>query len=297
MGTFLALLIAGLSIGFLYALLALGFVTIFKSTGVFNLAQGSLLLVGVLVMARLEPVVGFFPALLGGILFGSAVSAGIYYFLCRRVTGPDPMVLLAILMIGVDLALTTESRRQIGIGIVPLQTPWGDSTVSVFDATLPLSRVVTLVVACIVLACFFAALRYTAWGVAMRANAEDQEAAALSGINTTRISTSAWIIGGALTVGAGVFLVSFPTPGLEIGVGVTALRALPAVMLGGADSFIGAVVGGLAIGVVEALTAGYQPYLAFLGIGLSSVLPYVVLFIVLLWRPQGLFGSREATRV
>ncbi|GAA3930878.1 branched-chain amino acid ABC transporter permease [Microbacterium soli] len=297
METLSSLLIAGLSLGSVYAVLALGFVTIFKSTGVFNLAQGSLLVMSVLVLARLEPLIGFFPALLAGVAFGGMLSGAVYLVLARRVKGPDLMVLLAILMIAVDIALTTEARREIGTQIIPVHTPWGDMTLDFLGATVPLSRVVTVCVASVLLAVFFLALRYTGWGVAMRANAEDQEAAALAGINTSRISTSAWVVGGALTVIAGVFLVSFPTPGLEIGVGVTALRALPAVMLGGVDSFGGAVVGGLIIGVVEALAAGYQHQLAFLGIGLSGVLPYVVLFVVLLWRPQGLFGSREAVRV
>ena len=297
MGTLIAQLIGGLSLGSLYALLALGFVIVFKSTRVFNLAQGSLLLVGVLTVARLEPQFGFYTALVLGIAVGSIVAAAIYYFLCRRVTGSDTVVLLAIMMIVIDLALTTESRRQIGTGIIPLSTPWGDATLQIAGATVPVSRVVTVLVAFVVLLAFFAALRYTSAGIAMRANAEDQEAAALSGISTSRVSTSAWLIGGALTVIAGIFLVSFPTPGLEVGVGATALRALPAVMLGGVDSFLGAVVGGMCIGVAEALAAGYQPYLAFLGIGLSGVVPYLVLIVALLWRPQGLFGSKEAVRV
>jgi branched-chain amino acid transport system permease protein len=297
MSTFLSLLIAGLSLGSIYAVLALGFVTIFKSTGVFNLAQGSLLVVSILVTATLQPVLGFTLALAAGVVFGGALSAVVYLGLAKHISGPDPLVLLAILMIGVDLALVTEARRRLGTQIVPVDTPWGDATLDVAGMTLPISRIVTICVAGVVLAVFFTALRKTAWGIAIRANAEDQEAASLSGINTTRVSVLAWVVGGALTVVAGIFMVSFPTPGLEIGVAVTAWRALPAVMLGGVDSFPGALVGGLVIGVVEALAAGYQHQLAFLGIGLSAILPYVVLFIALLWRPRGLFGSKEAIRV
>src|SRR3954462_2252414 len=130
-----------------------------------------------------------------------------------------------------------------------------------------------------------------------RAAAEDDEAAALMGIRLGRVAGASWAVAGALAALGGVFFTTFPTPGVDASVGLTALSAFPAAILGGLDSLAGAVVGGLIIGVVVTMTAGYQSDIAFLGRGLSDVAPYVVMVLVLLWRPSGLFGTRELTRV
>ena len=97
--------------------------------------------------------------------------------------------------------------------------------------------------------------------------------------------------------GAGLFLVGSPTPGVQPGIQFVALRAFPAAILGGLDSTGGALVGGLIIGLAESFAAGYQDQLLFLGRGFSAVVPYVVMILVLLVRPSGLFGTRELTRV
>ena len=131
----------------------------------------------------------------------------------------------------------------------------------------------------------------------MRSAAEDGEAAALMGIRLNRVATGAWAVAGALAAVGGVFFTTFPTPGVDPRSGLGALAAFPAAILGGLDSSYGAVVGGLIIGVVATLTAGYQDELSFLGRGLGDVAPYVVMVLVLLWRPSGLFGTQGVTRV
>jgi branched-chain amino acid transport system permease protein len=117
------------------------------------------------------------------------------------------------------------------------------------------------------------------------------------GIRLGRVSAVAWVVGGVLAAVAGLFLVGSPTPGVTPAVGAVALRAFPAAILGGLDSTGGALVGGLLIGVAESLATGYQDQLAFLGRGFGAVVPYIVMIIVLLVRPSGLFGTRELTRV
>jgi branched-chain amino acid transport system permease protein len=104
-------------------------------------------------------------------------------------------------------------------------------------------------------------------------------------------------VAGALAAIGGAFFVSFPAGGVSNATGLLALSAIPVAVLGGLDSTAGAIVAGLMIGVAQELAAGYQDNLSFLGRGLSDVIPYVVLFVVLLWRPSGLFGTRELTRV
>ena len=156
---------------------------------------------------------------------------------------------------------------------------------------------VGIVVAVVLIGLFFFAFKYSSWGVAMRAAAEDGEAAALMGIPLGRVSMTTWVVAGALTAVAALFLVGSPTPGVSPAVYTVALSAFPAAILGGLDSTGGALAGGLLIGLSESLAAGYQDQLAFLGRGFSAVVPYVVMIIVLLVRPSGLFGTRELTRV
>ncbi|GAC1537394.1 MAG: branched-chain amino acid ABC transporter permease [Acidimicrobiales bacterium] len=296
MTQFLILLFNGLSLGAIYALVALGFVIIFKASEVLNFAHGSLLLLGAYVVARLEPQIGFFPAVAVGL--GAAALAAL--IVQRAIIAPlrgAPVISLAIITIGVDILLFTQLNRLIGADILSLNQPWGGKSVTIGSVGITQNRAVAMVVATVVIALFFAAFKYTNWGVAMRASAEDGEAAALMGIRLGRISAVAWLIAGALAALAGVFLTGAPTPGLQPGIGAIALRAFPAAILGGLDSTGGALVGGLVIGLAESFTAGYQDKILFLGRGFGDVMPYVVMIAVLLVRPTGLFGTKELTRV
>jgi branched-chain amino acid transport system permease protein len=117
------------------------------------------------------------------------------------------------------------------------------------------------------------------------------------GIRSGRISAASWAVAGGLAAVAGLFITMFPSPGLEPTTSAVALRAFPAAIIGGLDSTGGAVVGGLVIGVTEVLTQGYEGHLTFLGLGFHAVMPYLVMVLVLLVRPTGLFGTRELHRV
>jgi branched-chain amino acid transport system permease protein len=152
-------------------------------------------------------------------------------------------------------------------------------------------------VAIVLMVAFWAAFNYSDWGVAMRSAAADWEIAALMGIRLTRVAAGAWALAGALAAIGGAFFTSFPASGVNNATGLLALTAIPAAVVGGLDSTAGAVVGGLVIGVATTFAAGYQDEISFLGRGLSEVVPYIVLLLVLLWRPSGLFGTREITRV
>lgn len=162
---------------------------------------------------------------------------------------------------------------------------------------MPEARVAAALVAVLLLGAFMAAFKFSGWGVAMRAAAEDGEAAALMGIRLRRVAAGAWLVAGALAAIGGVFLTTFPTPGIDRQTGLAAISAFPAAILGGLDSVLGAVVGGLIIGIVVTMSSGYQDEISFLGRGLGDVAPYVVMVLVLLVRPAGLFGTRELTRV
>jgi branched-chain amino acid transport system permease protein len=293
---FIELLISGISLGFVYALIALGFVIIFKAGRVINFAHGSLLLLGAYVIARLHGSLGFGLAVLVGVVATALVGVLVQVLILRRARGASAQT-LTIVTIGVDILLATELTRRIGTKVLSIGDPWRDQVVHVGSVSIPEARIAAAIVAILILAGFLAAFRFSGWGIALRASSEDGETAALMGIRLGRVATGAWALAGALAAVGGVFFTTFPTPGVDANVGLTALSAFPAAILGGLDSVVGAVVGGLVIGVVVTMTAGYQDDLSFLGRGLSDVAPYVVMLLVLLVRPSGLFGTRELTRV
>jgi branched-chain amino acid transport system permease protein len=293
---FIELLISGISLGFVYALIALGFVMIFKATRVINFAHGSLLLLGAYLIARLHGSLGFGFAVLVGVAATALVGALVQILILRRLRGA-PSDTLTIVTIGIDILLATELTRRIGTKVLSEGDPWRDQVTNVGSISIPEARVAAAIAAIVILAGFLAAFRFSGWGIALRSAAEDGEAAALMGIRLGRVATGAWALAGALAAVGGLFFTTFPTPGVDANVGLSALSAFPAAILGGLDSVVGAVVGGLVIGVVVTLTAGYQDQLSFLGRGLSDAAPYVVMLLVLLVRPSGLFGTKELTRV
>ena len=296
MSQLLGLVINGLSLGCIYALIAIGFVVIFKSTRVLNFAHGSVLLLGAYVVGRAHEALGFWLAVVIGVFASSIAAIAIDVVVLRRVRGAD-LGTLAILTLGVDILMVTELTRRIGTDLLTTGAPWGTRVVGVAGAHIPESRVIAAGVAVVVVAVLWAVFKYTSWGIAMRAAAEDGEMASLIGIRLGLVAATAWGVAGALAAVAGVFLTTFPSPGINATAGVASLIAIPAWVLGGFDSLPGAVVGGLVIGIVTSLSAGYQNELIFLGRDLGDVAPYAVMLLVLLVRPSGLFGTREVTRV
>ncbi|MBO7937940.1 branched-chain amino acid ABC transporter permease [Streptomyces antibioticus] len=290
--------LAGLALGAVYALVALGFVVVFKASGVLNFAQGSLLLFGGYLVAVLHDDLGFAGALALAVLATAALAGALDRLLLQR-GDPDPRAahVQTIVTIGVDIVLLTDLSRRIGGDLLSLGDPWGDAVTRLGPVTVADSRIAAIVVSAVAIGAVFALFRYTSWGLALRAAAEDTEAAALMGVRLSRVRTLAWCLAGALAALAAVFLAAFPAPGLERTTGQIALKAFPAAILGGLASPPGALAGSLLIGLTEALAAGYQSELHVLGEGFGDVAPYAVMVAVLLVRPTGLFGAKGAARV
>ena len=296
MTQFIELLINGISLGFVYALLALGFVIIFKSTRVINFAHGSVVLLGAYLIATTADDLGFLLAVVLGVV-GSAVLAALLYLVILRHVKGRAADTVTIATIGLDILLATELARRIGQQVLNIGDPWGDSIVRFGSFGVPEARVAAAIIALVLLGGFMVVFKLSRWGVAMRAAAEDGEAAALMGIRLSRVAAGAWVIAGALAAVGAIFLTTFPTPGVDRTSGLAAISAFPAAILGGLDSVVGAVVGALLIGIVVSMSSGYQDQITFLGRGLGQVAPYVVMVVVLLIRPAGLFGTKELTRV
>jgi branched-chain amino acid transport system permease protein len=298
MSKFIELLISGLSLGCIYALIAMGFVVVFKATNVVNFAHASVVMLGAYLVARWHGALGFF-----GAMAVAAACCAVVAALCdivlvralRRRRGSQDV--LAILTIAINIVLATALAREVGTDLLPSGAPWGSDVTHVLGVTVPQTRIAAAVVALVLMGLFWLAFTRSDWGVAMRSAASDPEAAALSGIRLGRVAAGAWALAGALAAIGGAFFTSFPAAGVSNTTGLLVLTAIPAAVLGGLDSTAGAVVGGLTIGVAITLAAGYQDDIAFLGRGLSEVVPYIVLLLVLLWRPSGVFGTREVTRV
>jgi branched-chain amino acid transport system permease protein len=298
MSHFFEYLVAGLSLGCIYALIAMGFVIVFKATNVVNFAHASVLMLGAYLVAIWHDTLGFVGAVLaaaGACALAAALIDVVFVRTLRRRRGG--LDALAILTIGVNVLLATELTRRVGNDILQTGAPWGAETAQLLGITVPQTRIAAAVVAIALMIAFWAAFRYSDWGIEMRATAADPATAALMGIRLSRVAIGAWAMSGVLAAVAGAFFTSFPASGVTTATYLLALTAIPAAVLGGLDSTAGAVVGGLVVGVAITFTAGYQDELSFLGRGLSEVIPYVVLLVVLLWRPWGLFGSREITRV
>ncbi|MBL7495287.1 branched-chain amino acid ABC transporter permease [Frankia sp. CNm7] len=303
MTTFVSLLVNGISQGAVYALIALGFVIIFKASEVLNFAHGSMLLLGAYVIARLVPSVGFAAAVAIGVASTALLAVLLERLLFSRVGrnkglgGHGQVAALTIMTLGLDIVIVTDMARRIGSGVLSLDQPWGSGAFSFGDVAITYNRLIAIATAAVLILAFLAAFRFSGWGVALRASAEDAETAALMGIRRWQVSALAWLLAGALAAVAAVFLTGSPTPGLEPSIRTVAFAAFPAAILGGLDSTTGALVGGLIVGVVEAMAAGYSSHLDFLGGGFGAAVPYIVMLVILLARPAGLFGTRELARV
>lgn len=302
MTTFVQLVVAGVGVGLLYALVAAGFVVVYKSTGVLNFAQGSLVLLGAYLAYWLhrQVGVGFWLAMAGAILLAAAAAVVIERVVLRRVVGQPAQTTAAVILITFGLAIVIDEAViwAWGPDRMALGDPWGVGTVPVGGgvrvATIDLARLVAAGGVLVGLACLY---RLSRLGLAMRAAADDQEAARAQGIRGGRVVAASWAVTAAISTVAGVFLAS-GSRGVDPTLSAVGLLAFPACVLGGLDSEVGAVVGGVVIGLAEVLTAGYSAHFpAWLGHNLQSVVPYAVLVAVLLVRPRGLFGGADVRRV
>lgn len=301
----------GLTQGSIYALVALGFVLVFKATQTVNFAQGAIALVTawffsmILINWRIpgrwigdNRYVVWFSAIVVALVLAVIVGLAIERLVIRPMIG-EPLFSIAVITLGLEAVLRTIGSDAVGVNNRSLAIPWGADSFKVGGATMYWSWIATVAAAALA---FVAVLLFfrTRTGIAMRAVAFDQEAALAQGISVGRIFAIAWGTSAALALVAAVCASMSPIGVGTITAGTSALafRALPAVILGGLDSVSGALVGGLAIGLAEVFAGNYLArYTDTLGSGYALIVPYVVMLLVLLVRPYGLFGTAEIRRV
>jgi branched-chain amino acid transport system permease protein len=298
MTTFLTNVFAGLALGSTYALVALGFVVIYKATGVINFAQGGLLALGAYLGYTFSNnlAIAFGVAILLACVSAAVVGASVERMVLRRMVGQPPF---AVIMITIGLLYVLEPIITAiwGFDNRPVDNPWNIQTVQVGQLVLGVRDLWTIGITAAVVVAFFLFFRYTRMGLAMRATAFDPEAALAQGISAKKVYATSWAIAAALAALAGITLAAGPG-GLQPSISSIAFAAFPAMILGGLDSPAGAVVGGVIIGLAEALTRGYQDQLfSWAGANVSLIVPYLLMIAILLLRPYGLLGTKEVRRV
>jgi len=290
MSTFIQLSVYGLSNGAILALAALGFVLIFKATSVINFAQGEFLLIGAYTFYAAVLVFGFHwsLAVLVGVLVAIALGVLVERFVLRPMIGEEAV---AVIMVTIGLASMLRGGVQFFFGTSPKETPRflpGES-VSVAGVTIPYDRIAAIAIAALVLTAFTLFFTRSRHGIAMRAVADDQQAALTMGISVRRVFAMAWALAALTAVIGGILLANLT--GVSQGIAGFGLVVFPVVILGGLDSVPGTIVGGVIIGLLTQYVSGY------VGGGLEQVIPYVVLVLILMLRPYGLFGQVRIERV
>jgi len=296
--TFLQLLASGLALGSVYALVALGFVVIYRASAVFNFAQGEFLTVGAFVMVGLcQAGVPWGLALILTMGITGLLGAGVERVFLRPLIG-RPVFVTIIVTIFVGFLIRAMALIIWGTDTRGMPTPWeATASVEYGGVNVLVNSLATVVGGFMAVAAFFAVIRYTRFGVAMRATASDQETALAVGIPVGRVFASTWFIAGAFAALGGICLCLFPRS-VDIHVGFVALRAFPAVIVGGLDSVGGTVLAGLLLGVLEVMAQGYlNQHLGQFGHNFHAVAPYLVMIAFLVVRPYGLFGTAEVERV
>lgn len=290
MKLFADLFASGVAIGAIYGLIAMGFAVIYKSTGLVNFAQGEMSMITAYVAWTISTTLtgNPFVVIAGAIVFAMLFGLLIERFVTRPMLG-EPI--FSTVLVTVALAVILRSLITLIWDAYPhaLNLGVGRDVVQVAGVSLRGAQVAAVVTLLAIMAAFYLFFRYSKFGVAMRAVAADDRTALLMGVSAARIHAIAWACSAAIAGIAGVLfaLVYDLSPAMfQIG-----LKSFPATILGGIDSVIGSGFGGIIIGVVENMAGGY------VGSGLKDVAGFLVIIVILMVQPFGLFGEREIVRV
>jgi branched-chain amino acid transport system permease protein len=280
----------GLAVGCIYGLVALGFVLIYKATELVNFAQGDLMMLGAFTCYMFVVWYGidYWPAFALAVAIIGLFGAALDWLILRRVIG-QPQFALVMLTIGLGSIFRSFASMTWGSEIYTLPTPFSAHQTMVGGVSVSheyLSIIVGTVILCAVLYAFFT---HTRLGVAMQAASQNQLAAYYMGIPVKRVFSLIWAISAGVAAIAGVLLA--PVSLIDINLGFIGLKAFAAAVLGGFGSIPGALAGGVTIGMIELFSGAYLPQ------GFKDVAAYVVLLIVLVVRPQGMFGTVGRKRV
>ena len=297
-GFWLEVLFGGLMSGVLYSLVALGFVLIFKASGVFNFAQGAMVLLAALAVARFSEVMPWPVAA----LLAAALMVGVAWIIERLVLRPlvnQEGVTLLMATLGITYFMDGAGQTVFGSDVYTIDVGMPKEPVrvldKVFEGGLLINQedLVAAVVAAVLVAVLALFFQKTPTGRALRAVADDHQAAQSIGIPLNRIWVIVWSVAGIVAMVAGIIWGS--KLGVQFSLSLIALKALPVVILGGLTSVPGAIIGGLIVGVGEKMSEVFLG--PMIGGGIEYWFAYVLALVFLLYRPEGLFGERHIDRV
>jgi branched-chain amino acid transport system permease protein len=296
MTSFLQLVVTGFGLGMVYALIAIGFVIILKCSKAFNIAQGQFVMIGgylgytFLVIFHLPVWLSIIAAIAVAVIMGLVIER----LTLRPLVGQS---VLAIIMMTIALGTVLD-------GIATLV--WGGEykayhgllptlNLKVGELSVAPETLIGIIVSIIMVAILMILFRYTKVGLAMRATAEDEQVVQSVGIKVTSIYAISWAIACVVGIISGILLGG--VSGVSVALAEAGMRAFAVVLLGGIDSIGGAIVAGIILGVLENVAAGYLDPLLPSGGGLANVFPFIVIIIVLILKPHGLFGLARIERI
>ena len=288
----LQIIISGIAQGCIYGLIALGFVLIYKATETVNFAQGELMMLGAFCGLALMTVLGFpfWLAVLSAIAAMALFGIGLERVVIRPILG-QPAFSVVMLTIGIGYVTRglITMIPTIGTETHTLPVPYKDQAWTVSALVLNVEQMVVIAATALLSALLYAMFRFTKLGIAMQASSQNQLAAYYMGIPVKRLNGLVWGLAAAVAAVAGLLLA--PITFVHANMGFIGLKAFPAAVVGGFGSLPGAIVGGLVIGLVEALAGFYLPE------GFKDIAAYVVVLVMLVVRPNGLFGEKLRKKV
>ena len=294
MELFLMTITTGIMVGSIYALVALGWVLIYKCSGVLNLAMGEMTLIGAYVSLSFYSMgIPFLPALFLSLIIGLILGILTERIFLDKLIG-EPV--LTVIMVTVGLSFFFKGMVELIWGTdTRVFTPPVFSIEPVYIGPVIVGQAylwsfVAAIILLIIFVCFF---KYTRWGLAMQATADDEMAALSIGVSARFVYAAAWAIA-FMAAGVGGTLLG-NINGLNISVGYLGLLVLPAVVLGGLNSVPGAIVGGIAIGILQNLAGAYLD--KYFPGGIKEIAPFVFMVVFLLFKPHGLWGWERIERV
>ncbi len=291
----LQLIINGLVVGSIYALVATGFVIIYKSTSALNLAQGEFLMVGA--YACMQSMVAFklpFLAAFGiTLLFAALLGTLIERVVLRPLLG-SPVISVIMVTLGLSGLLRSSLQLVFGTDTKPFPEILPSEPIHLGPVPIAQGYLYAVAGAAMLLVLLTIFFHYSRTGLALRATASNQQTALSMGISVKRMFAISWGIAAVVSAIGGILLAAI-RGGVDMSLAHMGLKVLPVVILGGLDSIVGAIIGGLVIGILENLSGGYLDPLV--GGGIKEVVPYIVLVLILMVRPSGLFGKKRIDRV
>jgi branched-chain amino acid transport system permease protein len=291
----LQLLVNGVIVGTLYGVVAMSFVLIYKSTQVVNFAQGEFLLIGAwvcwafLVHFGLPFWLGFLLTLAFMFVFGILLQVVVL----RPMIG-EPIISVIMLTIGLSIFFQALMSWIFGEFVQPFPQVFETEMVNIGGLNVQTAYLMSFVISLLIMVGFFAFFKYSRMGLAMRATAFNQQVAASLGISVRKVFALAWAISAVVSAVAGVTVGM--VNGVSSGLSFFGIKVFPATILGGLDSIVGAIVGGLIIGVLENLAQYVDGEWLQWG-NLYNIVPFYVLVIILMIRPYGLFGTKDIERI